>query len=408
MPSSLWEKPEFDPEASLKTIKPLPAEEKHQRIEDYRDKLFRQMDGIVLAQDSIRRKIETNPNIHYAELVELWEEETEELGLAPWQHEEAMQVFDKYTDRRNAIKEIREIYPEDDKLFEHIFGEPPKGRIEVETGPITIFFTCENLEDYTSIYFYKNPHAPANGQEIANMSGGVSISAAPIEWLEGAIIAQNGFKDPKTSQIIKTHEEQHAYRRLFKPAELTMQIPKSIETAENSSERLARLETICRYKRQLQEHRMSDEVLAYLKDGSSKYEIINLLAGNHKSIGLYNYFIETTERIRKLYPYPETEQAIKTVFEDEYYVMVSNAIDAVDAVRETGLSLRQAIDYFTMLPVSHWKKWAARVNAYFDSEKFISPRPQKMDYFDNKYDELASEFDTLPYSRPKKSNKKAR
>lgn len=405
MPNSLWENPEFDPEASLETIKPLPLEEKRDRVESYREKLLQQLDGIVRAQQEMRFQISEDPDTHFSDLMDAWEEETASLGLSPWQQELAEKFIDRFATRRTAINEVRELYPDDKQLFKYMFGREPVGEVEVETGPITIYFKCKNPDDYLSIYYSHNHEFNDHMRMVANMSAGVSITTAPVASLEGAIIAENGNHDPVTSAKIRAHEEQHAYRRLFDPVSTGRTRYEMLEH-KTPQERQAMLETICRQRRRYSEHAMSDEVLAYMKEGMSKSEIIRILTTKQDGVSLYDYFKDDIRRIRAFYMYPETEPAIKKVFEDEYIQMVGDAIDAVDTVKEMGLSMGEAIDFFTMLPASHWKKWSRRLSGYLASERPLSSLKRTDDIILEKYDGLATEFDAIPYNRPKKARKK--
>lgn len=412
LPKSIPEQPEFDPRSNLDAIKATSPASKREVVRKYTERLMYQLEGIVDAQAVLREHIHTRPDSSFAQLVSLWEEETSQLGLAPWQKKLARDAITKYVAIHNAVEDVREKHPDDRDLYRHIFNTEPSGEIQIEEGPMTLYFRCTNDDDYANIYFYGARHISARMLETARMSVGISIRDAPTQPLRGAIIAERGRRTPGESERIRTHEEQHAYRRLFSNT-LTPLSPPKQKSILNDEARLTWLKQFCRYLRIEGEHRMSDEVLAYLKDGSTKESILRTLTNSQSTSRLYDYFDFPKTYVRRYMSSSNTElteEAIKAVFVDEYRVMIHDAIDAVQDVINQGFTIEEAIDYFTMLPVSHWGKWSKRLIANIRNVETVLPnrKQYKENRFMEKYDQLASEFDVMPYIRPKKHNKRKR
>ena len=252
----------FNPENELAQIKAMTKEERQKKLQEYKEKLAYQKEGLARTQEELTNIIRDNPDISWPELHE------RALGLlqkygADAQENRIEDILNRYYWRHQAIKEAREKFPDENKLFEAVFGRPPRGKIEVIEGPVTLYFRCHSIKDYALIskqtfLDYRNPSW--SERRTSRMEGGVSISTSLVPNLQGTIIAERArgkFNDDQKKVYI--HEEQHAIKRLFDERPV-----KKLEFHETGGSLIEQF----RIKRErIAELRVKDEILAFMKDG---------------------------------------------------------------------------------------------------------------------------------------------
>ena len=140
----------FDPEKELSEIKTVPKEEKKKRLQEFKEKLAYQKEGLARTQEQLINVIRDNPDINWPELYGKALDLLTKYG-ANMQEDKVREILSRYHWRHLAVKEAREKFPDDDKLFEAIFGRPSRGKIEVMEGPVTLYFRCHNTNDYALI-----------------------------------------------------------------------------------------------------------------------------------------------------------------------------------------------------------------------------------------------------------------
>jgi len=179
---------------------------------------------------------------------------------------------EKVLDRRRAIAAAKEQAPTPEALYRFCFGREPLGKITVLEGPITLYFRCENIEDYTLIFSQNFSSGEISvsddDRKMAKKTGGVSISAtrayAPnleqdpdllspdgtpdqdrteerrqlLIRLKGAIIAENNTVPRKFLDRwrIYRHEEQHAFKKILGEFELERETRTTAETLRSCEE----------------------------------------------------------------------------------------------------------------------------------------------------------------------------
>jgi len=212
----------------------------------------------------------------------------ENAKLTPAQRHRFERLAEDIIDRRKAIGEVREQAPTPEALYRFCFGRDPLGKVTVVEGPITLYFRCEDIDDYTLIFSQKfaggEIGVTPEDRNLAARSGGVSISATRayspkleqdpdlispdgtpdkskveersklLRRLRGAVIAENNTIPDKflNQWRVYRHEEQHAFknimnglsveRRQITAAESLHDLEEAAETHEELSDKI--VETI--------------------------------------------------------------------------------------------------------------------------------------------------------------------
>jgi len=356
----------FDPERELAEIKTAPKEEKKQKLQEFKEKLAYQKEGLARTQEELTNTIRENPDIIWKELygkaLDLlikYGADTEENTL------KTEKVLARYWWRHKHIKEAREQFPDENLLFEAVFGQLPRGKIEIMEGPITLYFRCHNLKDYALISkqtFLKNRGPSFSERKSAKAEGGVSISTSLVPDLQGTIIAERArskFND--NQKKIYTHEEQHAIKRLFN--ERPVREMTSYKTGGSLVEWLRGGREL------LAELSVKDEILAYMKEGRwDANDVFNILTKSGKKGGLYDYLTKEKSEIMAIHSKgksrDEKKELIKTVkqiFETEYYKLIKDGIRSFQDLTDNGYTKEQTIALLNVEPLSKWSKVVKRL-----------------------------------------------
>ncbi|MEK7494368.1 MAG: hypothetical protein AAB615_00680, partial [Patescibacteria group bacterium] len=267
------------------------------------------------------------------------------------------------------------------ELYESLFERKPKGKIEVVEGPITLYFRCDNPDDYALIFtqsFVNGREARKEEMEMAGRSGGVSIGSAPIINLQGCITAENTSRIRKNGlskeglqeyqEEIRAHEEQHAIRRLFeKQLGDRMQWIRLRDSEPGESRDLA-LKAYLRARRgMIADERAADEILAYSTQQTPTDTFATLTRKKEKG-GLYDYLAEEKEKVlgellrmfgEEIRPLALKE--IQEIYEDDYKNLLRDAIDMVKYFQGKGYAPDEVIALFIREPLSRWRKVAKRI-----------------------------------------------
>ncbi len=358
----------FNPEKELAEIKALPKKERKEKLQEYKEELAYQKEGLARTQEELINIIRENPDISWADLYSKVIEMMDKYGVT-WKQEETIhEILSKYYWRHLAIKKARGQFPDENKLFEAVFGRPSNGKIEVIEGPVTLYFRCYNIKDYALISqqtFLEDRDPTWKEKRVAKTQGGVSINTSLVRDLRGTIIAeraQGEFDD--NQQRIYVHEEQHAIKRLFN--ERPIKKPKSYETEDL----LVNLDDLCRREReQKAELKAKDEILAMMKEGRwSMEEVFYLLKKPGKKGGLYDYLAKDKEEIIKFYSNNKSPdekkkviETVKQVFETEYHKLIKNGIRSFQDLIDNGYTMEQTIALLNAEPLVKWPKIVRRL-----------------------------------------------
>ncbi len=378
----------FDPKVELKKLKESDKETRADRLEEYKEELIKQKQGIAEIQQDLEKQIRDNPELNQQELMKTVWAKAPEYRLSRNQLDLFKQTLDKYVEQHQAVRQARKKYPDDKKLFEACFGEKPKGVIEVIEGPMTLYFRCHDLKDYTWIDQEKFL-APKEKQKItksdikeASESSGYHIPYCLIPSLENTIIAENSkgksSAHRKSKKTLK-HEEQHAIRGLYEEQRLRnlmsglvieMSVVKKEIAEEFKNKKSPKtLVNYLKYRRECYENSAKNEILAFYKEG---YSLKKLKEDFKEKKGYYDYYNKHKKDLKKTLKEKLTpeifnknkkaiEKILKQVFVDEYQSEVNEAINAIEELEKMGESKDKIIYFLITEPLSRWKKLVKRV-----------------------------------------------
>ena len=373
----------FSPELELKKIRQAPREEQPQLLQEFKEKLAYQKEGLANIQEQVIQKVRENPDASLEQLYGWTSDLGKKYGLTDEQKGVARDLLKTYSEKHLNIRNIRQKYPDDKKLYQAMFGHEPKGKIEVVEGPATLSFRCHNLEDYATIYsqkFLSGVGLERRDLDIADMSGGASISSSNIPGLEGTITAVNlprAYTQKDADQIEK-HEEQHAIKKLFGDRIQHRTAFSRLLDASNEGERELALKGLLRNRRErIADERARDEILAYFKGGNrdSQGTLQELTKSGEKG-GLYDYLKLDKQDVLKeadgwLKTYgperfgeefkPKVEKAAEEVYGKEYQDLLKEGIQAVQTLTKKGYTKEETMALLIQEPLSRWDKVVKRL-----------------------------------------------
>lgn len=287
---------QFSSKEELEKVRKAPKEEKRVKLEEFKEKLAAQKEGIADLELKLIANIRANPDIGPQELNSIIEEMGERFGLTEEQKLITRTILARYRLKHEAVKKAAEGIPDPSDLFKAVFGQAPKGKVEVVQGPMTVYFRCYDLRDYALIRsqaFAEKRVLTERDLAAAEVSRGAHIRKSLIPELEGTIIAENAAKVPENEKPqTLIHEEQHAINHLFKE-ERDRTILLNEKPAQTRSEAKNLAERYLREQREWAESRAKDEILAYFSTGEEPRRILLRLKPGE---GRYDYFREIRER----------------------------------------------------------------------------------------------------------------
>lgn len=372
--------PVFMPEEELDKIKKASKDERPELLKAFKEQLVLQQEGIAFLQHRIIDTIRKNPDVDTSELyAEIAQDET--LKLAPDQKQVVSELLSLYEEKHIAVRSIREQYPDDTELYRELFGVRPKGGIEIIEGPITLYFRCENRDDYARIFtqsFLVGAEARKEDTEMTDRSGGVSIGTSPIIGLEGTITAENTSRIKKNGlhgekliayqETVRVHEEQHAIRRMFekqlgdRPQWIRLRDSEPGEARERALTAYLRA-----HRGMIADERAADEILAYSTERNLASTFATLTKRKEEG-GLYDYLAEekkkTENELVRMFGkqiQPLVEQEIKRIYEDEYHNLLRDTISMVKHFQSKGYATDEVIALFIREPLSRWRTIARRI-----------------------------------------------
>jgi len=222
----MTERIDFDPEEELEKIRKAVAEspeeeQSNQRIllmTSFKRKLKILRENMAQAQLELEKFIRENPTADMRKLQQAAEEISSKNNVSA-QNEYFQMAIDSYfqahTKIVNTIQNYKTRHSDNwqNKLFEDLFGQLPRGQIEIETTPINLYIKISNIEDYVI----------ANGapENIARSSGGASLvkEFPKVKPLSAKILIENvSLSFPEYSnKIVKPHEEEHSIHKNIYP-----------------------------------------------------------------------------------------------------------------------------------------------------------------------------------------------
>lgn len=405
---------EFFPGEELEKILRAPTAERKELLRVYKEKLMEQKRGIAEMSAFLTEKIRENPDMTPEKMNAIVEEFSGRLKMNGDQREITHQILEKYRNAHEAVNKARKDFPDDTELFRALFGQSPKGEVEIIAGLMTLCVRFYDLEDYASFFHGKHLSqfaSPLSGEEkdSANRSGGCAGIPVLIPELSGLVIAEKvtTASAGKRDQGIYDHEEQHAINRIVQ--RITREKFSFAENGHETEELVKRywvtqdalhgaggsgitpelasiaqeLDIVDRRRlRAIRERdvdpRAQDEILAYTKDGRSMSEIYEKLTRKEKDGGLYDYLppeklvlrspqllLHLQQLTNAHWVAPELESDFEKRKEDilvrEYHEVLRSGLSAYQLLRDAGYKEEAIRGIFHDEPLRRWEKVARRL-----------------------------------------------
>ncbi len=393
----------FVPEKEIKKIRKFSPEEqnlskedrsklKQDRLENFKEELSKQQSGIAQLQIEILKTIRKKDNFDAKDLMPIVDKTAPEFRLNPKQIYFFKNLIDECVKKHKTVKNISEKYPKDEALFENLFGEPPIGDIDVIEGPVTLYFSCQNPEDYARIYSYElrnnkliTEKEKTEEIEKANKSGGVKIYYED-EALRDCIIAGNAERhSPTFSREVQKHEEQHALNTLINEKSLEAGAEYEIDLAKNHTQTKEACEKYLKCRRKKIDLNIKNEILAYYRekrepiddnpDNPRYIKIFKILTQEEKDGGLYDFYHNPDYAISREIPSnilnnlktkgvssQEIDEIRAKLFSDEsYQTKVINYLHSIKDLEAKGYSQGEIIHLLNTDHPDQWPKIAKRI-----------------------------------------------
>lgn len=370
---------DFYPPREVRKVRKLSRNERKEQLPLLKERLQAYIASHAKLQEAISAEICANPDGAIEDLYAIADAAVERGEISSEDRDDIDHIVDGYDLKHRAVWQTRMEHPRDNELYSHLFGVLPFGRVEVVTGPMTLYFRCYDERDYARIRLQKfSAGAEVSKEDIreANKSGGVHLWAAPFEELNGTITAENSsqYRDQeRLSFFTRTHEEQHAINQLLSD-EIRSREPKEIFNPAifnecGKEERKLLLRRYLRWWREVAEMMARDEILAYYKeDQNSLYDISQFLIKPTHEGGIYDYMhkekrIELAQALMEHLGEKHKDlirQCVSDVLVDDYHKLFKKSIDAVE-VLSNSYTREQTIAILQRTPLNKWHKITMRL-----------------------------------------------
>lgn len=409
---------EFDAAKSLNDLKVemaamkslLPPNERRKRvrarINEIRERLAQQERGIAEAIRALKRAIAEHPDDNGRALFRRVAE------LAPkyhFSHNELRAFWDAitlYCEKHAAVKKYRKKFPDDAALFNACFGHLPKGRVEVEQGPASLYFHCYDDDDYAWAYAFDETRGDRTKltQEMkrrAFATHGVMLPRMQFRELDGSVVMERSgvLLDSQQRALIQTHELQHLMNQFFIPLICRAEEEKALvdvaRTAKSVEEgKRAIMEQMARAARRAIgiDNAARDEVLAYYKEGMTPKRIFSqltmLTVYDYRNAKNYKDYIDALpesiaramtetmsvvfemlneqegKKMRDVFPllthYSEVEPYVQKVFGEDYKKDLRRWIGALEALEKKGYTREEIVSMLYGERVTDWQAFVRR------------------------------------------------
>lgn len=374
----------FDPEEELKQIRQLPREEKRQALEEFKEKLAAQKEGLSKLQSEIINEFKGNPDATHDELMNKIKKEGTNYGITDKQIDLASEIIKNFQAEHQRVKELREEFPDDNELFKAMYGRLPAGKVEAEIRPTTILFKIYDENDFAYVVGANRSQKSIVDISETDKRKAEVLRGSCIPWnldalLNNTLIVNmsnsNNLIEKGYNEVIN-HEEQHAFNTLFTEAKSVSNAKQELLNSQTDTERETALYRYFTDKRRAQgDTQAKDEIMAFYtgEEAYSPEKITDILTYSD-NITTYSYFEKALDILRQhlgkdLIPkmgkerFDEmTEKLFHKVFEDEYKKVIQQGAQAFDDLRKKGgFKTSEIVGMLTHEPLRKWPLTAKRM-----------------------------------------------
>ena len=375
----------FEPEKEIQEILKAPKEERKEKLSIFKEKLAFQKVGLARVQDIMIDEIMRKPEENKEELYDMAVDLGSEFGMNERQKREEEVAIEKYVNLHKGIENILHKFPNTNDLFKELFFETPKGKVELVTGPVSLYFKCYDFQDYLSIFysnqrrhFGKKRDFTAEERAEAMECKAINIFSISHPGIGRGVMAENDSgigRNPNEGEgaVIFTHEEQHAIHSLF-DNEIILDPSDPIQVksvrqdfldAETKEEKEKILTNFFRQFRKNAEIFAKDEMLAHYKDGHDDMAFEEITLPKEEGGG-YDY-LEEPRKFQYLWMKTDdetramTEKVVQKTLIEEYRETIAKGVEAVRKLEKAGFERGEIIALLTYEPLSKWDKVVERI-----------------------------------------------
>lgn len=345
-------------------------------LEQTRESFVQQKIGAAKILAHIDQMIIDNGDIDKDAINSAIEEVSNESQISPEQIESIKKGVARFFEKHEAIVDnitkFQEQYGDNWKaeFFNYCFGQYPSGNVELREGPMTIYWLCENLDDY-AVACNEDP-------ETAKESFGhrKSLLDDQPDELRGTIILEwtghpkhqksSPSQQKEKSKVTETHEQQHIVFDMLED-ELDYSPLNFDDLDENSG--LEEVHKATRrylaFRRLEMERSAKNEIMAYWRDGEKTLDEIKSII--LEKDGLYDHRNDTNEeqlakylisRFGEKYKEFIPDLNIDDVWQQECEIFENNINQAFDVLQEIeNQSPDKKREYLYLLSLERTDKW---------------------------------------------------
>lgn len=350
------------------------------RVEEFKEKLGEQKEGLVAMQTDIVRMIQENPDINIDDLKKAVEPKLEQAMANPEQKQALDKILNEYSKAHQTVQHYREIFPDDRRLFMEIFGFWPTGEIQVKQGPMTLGFRCNSQQDFAramTFNYGEGKMSPEDAETaaktvIGQKFGDVPSSITPPD-LKDKIILVSEENEQRERQHYEgdtmAHEEQHVTNTLFKDYRPQFYKFEGLEGLNKLAPE-AQQEKITNYLRYNREKvdndKLHDEIIAQYAgipmNPKDVAPLVTVLARTYRENFYTTQAAKLKQQIESKGANPQmTDECIKQVFEDELIGQTKDAVYSMVVLQDEGFSKSEIISAFETEPVAKWPQVSRRM-----------------------------------------------
>lgn len=280
IPEKKPEDPAMKPETEPKNENP-PAPENFEKEKNIKERV-----GQAKMEASLIRLIKKNPAIPVQNLETTIAEYEKKYNFTSEQTEENKRLLNSFLNRREKIDAFQKKHPDAAELYETLIGRPPKGKIKIVRGPVSLCIQCSNLEDFAPFVFPDKPLSELTGQERIYLNSLLGVRPLPGSTTKasipefGSLILAQRISGLFPDQSTIKHEEQHSINSLLREAKGSpidsLEILESEEAKKGGKDMLKNiLESLEKLKID-QQATVIDEIVDEIikKMGNNNYEFI--------------------------------------------------------------------------------------------------------------------------------------
>ena len=352
----------LSPQEELRAIRRVPREEQKRKMAELKSELMKRKEMLSSLQLEIYELLQKTPEIERDELQRAADEFVDRSGVSlptMWRNE-LTRILDDVFSRRRIISEFKNHYPEDDDLFEAIYGKRPLGKVEIIEGPVTFYFKCWNFDDYLLIFAKGDQSRMEKLRHFSRNSYGIMSSSCPIPELNGIITAENSTPLSSVlenySLVIQKHEERHAIHRIMHGSP---NFHIDIDYKEILFSKTDQIASILKRIKAQTEEKTKGEILASLKEKnfSTKkiYDKITTESGPYDYLWNFKKFIKEQGILNKTV----------RIFIANYKKTIKKALQAhALLVEEMKYSPEKAIAFLQVEELVNWPKAVRRLSEF--------------------------------------------